>query len=137
MSSEAKGFTSVEVGSERSFGLVFAAVFAIIGLWPLIDGGSVRIWSLAIGGGFLGFAAVYPSALRPLNLLWFKFGLLLGKIVTPVVMALLFVTTVVPIGLVMRALGKDSLRLKHRDMATYWITRPEPGPRRGTMTNQF
>lgn len=138
MSGEAKGFTSVEMGSERGFGFVIAGVFAIVGLWPLVTGGgSLRLWALAIAVGFLGFALLYPNALRGLNILWFKFGLLLGRIVTPVVMAVLFVTTVLPTGLVMRALRKDGLRMKSRDVATHWISRPEPGPKKGTMKDQF
>ncbi len=137
MSGETTGYTHVEMGSERNFGLVLAGVFVIIGLWPLIGSAGVRLWALAIAGGFFVFAVVHAKGLRRLNILWFKFGLLLGRIVTPLVMALLYITTVVPTGLVMRALGKDGLRLKHQDLATYWISRPEPGPKKGTMKDQF
>ena len=137
MSSDSTGFTEIKMGSERGFGLVMAVVFAIIGLLPLISGGALRVWSLAVGAAFLGFAILYPRALRPLNVLWFKFGILLGKIVTPVVMAVLFVTTVVPTGLIIRALGKDGLRLKRQVGKSHWILRPEPGPKKGSMRDQF
>ena len=137
MSSDTQEFTIVEMGSERNFGLVIGGVFAIIALWPMVAGGSVRLWSLAVAAGFLGFAVLYPLALRPLNILWFKFGLLLGKIVTPFIMAILFVTTVVPTGLIMRALGKDGLRLKRQTSGSHWIVRAEPGPQKGSMRDQF
>lgn len=118
---------AVEVGSERSFGIVFALVFTIIGLWPLWSGsGSVRLVPLLIAGVILGIAFVAPHLLRTPNRLWFKFGMLLGAIVAPIVMALVFVTTFVPIGLVMRLLGKDLLSLRQdRDAESYWIKREE------------
>ena len=137
MSSETKGFTKVEMGSERGFGFVLAGVFTIIALFPLVGGSSVRLWSLVIAGGCLGFAVLYPKGLRGPNIVWFRFGLLLGKIVTPVVMAVLFVTTVLPTAVIMRALGKDSLRMKHDNSATHWISRSDPGPKKGTMRDQF
>jgi len=137
MSSNTDGFTKIQMGSERGFGLVMAVVFAIVGLLPLIGGGGLRLWALAVGLVFLGLALLYPRALRRLNILWFKFGLLLGRIVTPVVMTVLFVVTVVPTGLIMRALGKDGLRLKRQGGNSHWITRPEPGPKKGSMRDQF
>ncbi len=125
-----------KVGSERNFGLVFAAVFGVIGLWPLIGGNPVRIWSLAIAAIFLVLAFARPAVLRPLNLLWFRFGLLLGKIVAPIVMALIFYVAVTPTALIMRLLGKDILRLRFdRDAATYWIAR-EKSPET-SMKNRF
>lgn len=125
-----------KVGSERSFGLVFAVVFGVIGLWPLIGGHPVRIWSLAIAAVFLVLAFARPAVLRPLNLLWFRFGLLLGRIVSPIVMALIFYVAVVPTGLIMKLLGKDILRLRFDpDAGTYWIAR-ENGPET-SMKNQF
>jgi hypothetical protein len=125
-----------KVGSERSFGLVFAAVFCVIGLWPLMGGHPVRIWSLAIAAVFLALAFARPAVLRPLNLLWFRFGLLLGRIVSPIVMALIFYVAVVPTGLIMKLLGKDILRLRFDPHAkTYWIVREnEPET---SMKNQF
>ena len=100
----------VKMGSERGFGIVFAVVFALIGVWPAFsiwrprfDPGMLRWWSLAIAIAFLAVALVYPAALRPLNKAWFLFGMLLSKVMTPIVMGLLFVLTVVPTGLIMRS----------------------------------
>jgi hypothetical protein len=127
----------VPVGSERSFGLVFAVVFTIIALLPLKDGESVRLWALGVAGVFLVAALAVPKILRPLNLVWFRFGMLLHHIVTPLVMGLLFFVTVTPIGVLMRLCGKDPLRLKRNDAASYWIARTPPGPAPETMKQQF
>jgi low temperature requirement protein LtrA len=128
----------VEMGSERGFGLVFAAVFAIIALWPTIFyGAAPRWWATLIAIMFVVVALFRSAWLRPLNFVWFRFGLLLGRIVTPVVMAALYVTTIVPIGLFLRLRGKDLLRLKREpERKSYWIER-EPGPAAGTMKRQF
>ena len=128
----------VKIGSNRSFGIVFAIVFAIVGLLPLWSGAPLRLWSLAVGAGFLAIALVLPSLLAPLNRLWFKFGLLLSKITSPIVMGLVFYLTVTPTALIMRMLGKDPLRLKlDRDAPTYWISRTPPGPDPDSIKNQF
>ncbi len=130
--------TSVKAGSEKSFGIVFTIVFGIIATWPLIHGGPVRLWSLAVAGGFLLAAFIKPTILGRLNRLWFQFGLALGKVITPIIMGGLFLTTVMPIGLIMRAFGKDPLKLKlDSKEKTYWIERVEPGPKPGSMRNQF
>lgn len=129
---------AVKAGSERAFGVVFAVVFALIGLWPLIGGGEVRAWALGIGGGFAVVALARPSLLRPLNILWFRFGQVLHAIVNPLVMGLLFYGAVLPTGLVLRLLGKDPLRLRfEREAASYWIRRDPPGPPPDTMRRQF
>lgn len=127
-----------QMGSERSFGLVFTAFFLLVGLWPLKSGGEMRLWALGAATAFLLAALVAPKALRPLNLLWFKFGMLLHHVVTPLVMGLLFFLTVTPVGLLMRATGKDPMRLK-RDpsAASYWIMRTPPGPAPESMKTQF
>jgi len=126
------------MGSERSFGLVFAVFFAIVALWPLKSGGEVRLWAAGLAGVFLVIALIHPALLKPLNLVWFKFGLLLHKIMTPLIMGLLFFLTVTPIGLLMRATGKDPMRLKrHPATNSYWITRDPPGPAPASMKNQF
>ncbi|MBL4719606.1 MAG: hypothetical protein JKY20_00535 [Alphaproteobacteria bacterium] len=128
--------TSVTVGSERSFGLVFAAVFALIALAPLLDGALIQLWALVVAAGFALIAFIYPILLRPLNLIWFKFGLLLHKIVNPIIMGLLFYVTIMPIGLIMRLCGKDLLNLRiDKNTPSYWIKR-EPHES-DSMRNQF
>ena len=107
-----KKHDSVEMGSERGLGLVFAAVFAIIALWPLIGGHAPRAWAIVVAVVFLALADLWPAAPRPLNKVWFKFGMLLGAVMTPVVMALLYILVFVPTGLLMRLFGKDPMRLK-------------------------
>ena len=126
-------------GSDRSFGLVICGalvVFAALSLWR---GGNLWPWLVGLAAVFLVLAIAYPAALSELNRLWFKFGLLLHKIISPVVMAFLFFGTVLPTGLVMRALGKDILRLKRQPQAdsSYWIARNPPGPSPETMKDQF
>ena len=130
--------SEVAQGSERGFGVVFAVVFSIIGFWPLLSGSGVRTWSLVIAAGFLAAAFVAPRLLAPLNRLWFRFGMLLGHIVSPVVMAIIFYLTVLPTGLVMRLLGKDLLRLRFDPEAeSYWIHRDPPGPAPDSLKQQF
>ena len=125
-------------GSERGFGLVFATVFLIVGLWPVLSGSAPRLWSLAIAAAFLAVALVAPKVLEPLNRLWYRFGLLLNRIVSPVVLAVLFFATVMPIGLIMRLSGKDILRMRFEpDASTYWIERKPPGPDPQMMPKQF
>lgn len=128
----------VKVGSERSFGLVFAAVFSFIALVPLMDGKTVRWWALVVAAVFLVAGLAAPNVLRPLNLLWFKFGLLLYKVVNPLVMALLYYLTIVPTGILMRLSGKDPLNRTFDPKAeSYWIDRDPPGPEPTTMKRQF
>ena len=128
----------VKVGSERAFGLVFAGVFTLIALWPLWGGANVRLWALVVAAASAVAAAVFPRALRPLNVLWFRFGMLLHKVVTPVVMGLLFYATVTPTAMLMRLCRKDPLRLRFdRSAKSYWIERVPPGPAPETMRHQF
>jgi hypothetical protein len=130
--------SEVTQGSERGFGVVFAVVFSVIGLWPLLAGAGVRVWSLIISAGFLAAAFAAPRLLAPLNRLWFRFGMLLGRIVSPVVMAIIFYVTVLPTGLVMRLLGKDLLRLRvDPEAESYWIHRDPPGPAPDSLKQQF
>jgi hypothetical protein len=128
----------VKAGSNRSFGIVFCIVFAVIGLLPLLNGGIPRMWALGIGMAFLAVALLFPGWLAPLNRLWTRLGLCLSRFTAPVVMAFVFFTTVTPIAMVMRLLKKDSLR-RRREPATdsYWIVRSPSGPMRGAMKNQF
>src|SRR5918996_3929404 len=119
----------VRGSSDRGFALVFAVVFAIIALWPLIGGEPPRWWAALIAAGFAGVGLVKPSLLAPLNRLWTRFGLVLHSVVNPLVMGLLFYLVVTPTGLVMRMMGRDLLRLKaDPDARSYWIEREPPGP---------
>lgn len=125
-------------GSERSFGIVFACVFALIGFVPWLLGHGWRIWALVVAVLFLVAAFVVPHALAPLNRLWFRFGMLLHAVINPVIMALIFYGAVLPTGLMVRAFGKDLLRLKRDEAAeSYWIERDPPGPAPESMTRQF
>lgn len=128
----------VKAGSERAFGIVFAVFFAVIGLWPLVAGGAPRFWALGVAAAFLVAALLVPKALGPLNRLWFKFGLLLHRIVSPLAMGMLFFVAVTPVALIMRLLGKDVLNLRfRRDAKSYWIERTPPGPAPDSMRRQF
>jgi len=136
--SEHFGHHEAKVGSERSFGLVFAIVFAIIGLLPLIKGGELRFWSLLVTAAFLGLGVLAPATLRPLNIIWFKAGLLLGRIITPVVISLLFFAAVTPTGFILRMLRGDPLSLKFdRNAKSYWVIRSKSENPMGSMKNQF
>ena len=131
-------YDEIQMGSPRSFGMVFAAVFVVIALYPMTGGGGVRWWAMAVGLGFGCIAAVAPNLLNPLNRLWFKFGLLIGKIVRPIIMAIIFFAAVVPTALIMRALGKDLLALKRdRELSSYWVTRDVEDDQLKSMRNQF
>jgi hypothetical protein len=128
----------VVAGSDRSFGLVFAAFFAVVGLLPVMHGAPVRWWALAIAGAFAAAALVVPRLLHPLNRVWFALGLLLHHVVNPVVMAIMFYGAILPMALLLRALGKDILRLKREPQAaSYWIAREPPAPAPGSMRKQF
>jgi hypothetical protein len=128
----------VKIGSDRSFGLVFAAVFVAIAGLPLLRGAPVRWWALALAAIFALAALTAPSLLRPLNRIWFKFGLVLHHIVNPIMMGAIFFIAVTPMALVMRALGRDPLRLKHDPAcATYWVPRERPAPAPRSMAKQF
>ena len=134
----AKTHDDVEMPSERNFALVFAGFFAIVGCWPLIHGHGLRLWALAIAAVFLVLGLWRPSLLRPLNVGWFKLSLLLAKIVTPIVMGLLYVTTIIPTSLILRLGGKDLLGLAPQPgRNSYWIIRKPPGPEAGSMKRQF
>lgn len=128
----------VEGSSDRSFGVVFAVVFLIVALLPLLHAGAVRWWSLGVSAAFAVVAFTVPSILAVPNRLWMKFGLLLAKIVSPIALGILFYLVFTPIGLLMRLSGKDPMRLKADPNAkSYWIDREPPGPPPQSMTNQF
>ena len=133
-----KHIIEVKGSSDRSFGLVFSVVFAIIALYPLLGSGTIRSWSLIVAGIFLLLALITPVVLAPANRLWMKFGELLHRIVSPVALGIVFYVTVLPTGILLRLLGKDPLRLR-MDPTTesYWIMREPPGPAADSLNNQF
>jgi len=129
---------AVKSSSNRSFGVVFSIVFSIVGLFPLLKGAPPRWWALGIAVLFLVAALIYPKCLAPLNRLWTRFGLLLHRIVNPIVMGVLFFLVVTPIALIMRLAGKRPLHLNMEpEAATYWIRREPPGPAPDSMKQQF
>ena len=124
----------IKLGSNRSFGIVFFVVFLLISVYPLINNEHIKIWSLAISLIFLTLGLLNSKLLLPLNKIWFKFGIFLGKIVSPLIMGIIFFLVVTPIGLLMRMLGKDLLNLKFNTQKTYWIERDNV---KSKMKNQF
>jgi hypothetical protein len=125
-------------GSERGFGIVFAVVFVFIGIFPLMDALPVRVWAMGLSASFLAAAFFAPDLLKPLNRFWHLFGLMLQKVVNPLVMGLLFFFTVTPIALIMRIFGKDPLQRQFDPAAkSYWIERNPPGPAPNSMRQQF
>ncbi|HUQ38308.1 MAG TPA: SxtJ family membrane protein [Aestuariivirga sp.] len=127
-----------ELPSERSFAITFAAVFLLVALVPLVHGGSIRLWSVGGGAIFLVLAYLAPSILRPLNVLWFKLGLLLHKIVNPIILGAMFFLAITPMAFLMRAFGKTFLNLPFETNAsTYWIDRVPPGPNAESVRRQF
>ena len=124
----------IKVSSNRSFGIVFFVVFLLIALYPLTYNGEIRIWSSIISLIFLFLGLLNSKILAPLNNLWFKFGLLLGKIISPFIMGIIFFLVVTPIGYIMRLLGKDVLNLKYNKSRSYWIEKNGP---KSKMKNQF
>jgi hypothetical protein len=124
--------------SDRAFGLVFAAVFALIAVMPAWHAGAIRLWALAVAAVFLVLALLRPGVLAPLNRIWAAIGLLLHKVVSPVALAVMFFGVLTPTGLLMRLFGKDPLRLRRdRAAASYWIERAPPGPTAESLRNQF
>jgi len=125
----------IKLGSNRSFGIVFFIVFVLIATYPLLNQEEVRIWSLIISFLFLFLGLLNSKILTPLNKLWFRFGLFLGKIISPIIMGVIFFLVVTPIGLLMRFFGKDVLNLKlNKKKRYYWIEKDGP---KSKMKNQF
>ena len=128
----------IEGSSDRVFGMVFAGVFCVLAVWPLVQGGAIRLWAMLVAVAFLVLAIAIPRSLSQLNRLWMRLGLLMGRVVSPVAIGIVYYLTVVPTGLIMRALGKDPLRLRfERELPSYWIKREPPGPNPKTMNDQF
>tara|TARA_Y100000590_G_scaffold191726_1_gene218077 strand:+ start:570 stop:965 length:396 start_codon:yes stop_codon:yes gene_type:complete len=127
--------SKIKIGSNRNFGLVFFFVFLIVAMWPLLNGEAPRIWSLIIAIIFLILGLINSKILTPLKILWFKFGLFLGGIVSPVVMGIVFFFVITPIGLFMRLIGKDLLNSKlDNNKKSYWIIRDKV---KSSMKQQF
>ncbi len=123
-----------KIPSNKNFGIVFFLVFFFIALYPLFFEEGIRIWSLLISLIFLVLGLINSKILTPLNRIWFKFGIILGKIISPIIMGIIFFLVVTPIGLIMRMLGKDLLNLKYNTNKTYWIEKNDP---KSKMKNQF
>ena len=115
--------SNIKIGSNKSFGIVFFLFFLIVSLFPLFKDGNIRIWSLIIALIFLVLGILNSKILTPLNKIWFRFGILLGSFVSPIVMGLVFFAIVTPTSLIMRVLGKNLLNLKKNNKKTYWIER--------------
>ena len=124
----------IKISSNRSFGIVFFIVFLIVAIYPLINNADLRIWSLIISIIFLILGLINSKFLTPLNKLWFKFGLLLGRLISPIIMGIIFFFVVTPIGLILRTFGKDVLNLKKNNSKSYWIKKNGPISK---MKNQF
>ena len=127
--------SKIKISSNRNFGLVFFVVFLIVALWPLKYEEDIRLWSLVLSIIFFILGILNSQLLTPLNKLWFKFGMFLGLIVSPIVMGIVYFLVVTPIGIFMRLLGKDLLKTsKAKNASTYWIKRIN---KQGTMKKQF
>ena len=127
--------SKIKISSNRSFGLVFFVVFLIVAFWPLKNAEDIRLWSLALSLIFFILGVLNSKLLTPLNKLWFKFGIFLGSIVSPIVMGIVYFLVVTPMGMFMRFLGKDLLKTsKEKNVSTYWIKRDK---QHGTMKKQF
>ena len=127
--------TKINISSNRNFGLVFFIVFLIISFWPLTNTESIRVWSIIISLIFLILGLLNSKLLTPLNKIWFKFGMILGGVVAPIVMGIIFFSVVTPIGIIMKITGKDLLNKKYnKKKKTYWIKRNQS---MGTMKRQF
>ena len=124
----------IKISSNRSFGIVFFIVFLLLALYPLTHNGEIRVWSAIISLIFLILGLLNSKILTPLNKLWFKFGIFLGKIISPIIMGIIFFLVVTPIGLLMRLLGKDLINLKYNNNKSYWIEKKGP---KSKMKNQF
>jgi len=124
----------IKLPSNRNFGIVFSIVFLIIAIWPILNQNEIRIWSIIISLIFLILGLINSKFLSPLNKAWFKFGLILGNLIAPIVMGIVFFLVVTPTGLIMKALGKDLLELKRNKNNTYWLEKDNSN---NNLKNQF
>ena len=123
-----------KIGSNRSFGIVFFIVFLLISIWPLINEQNIRVWSLVVAIIFLTLGLLNSNILTPLNFVWIKFGEKLGAIIAPLILGLIYFIVVTPIGLLMRLIGKDLLKINFSSSDTYWVKRRKKA---GPMNRQF
>ncbi len=126
--------SKIKIGSNKSFGIVFFTVFLIIAIWPLLNGYEIRYWSLIISIVFLILGILNSKILTPLNKIWFKIGILLGNVISPIVMSIIFFLVVTPTSFIMKILGKDLLNLKKNTKNSYWIKKQNQNNR---MKKQF
>jgi hypothetical protein len=128
----------IQPGSNRTLGLIFAAFFLLVGITPLLHGHLIRWWALVVAAAFLAAALVMPKILRPLNMLWTKLGMMMQRITSPVFTTLLYFVAIVPIGLLMRLVGRDPLGLQFdREAKSYWLDRTPTGRGPESMKDQF
>ena len=125
---------NIKIGTNKSFGIVFFVFFLIVSIFPLLNDGNIRVWSLIVSIIFLILGILNSKILTPLNKVWFKFGILLGKFVSPVIMGVVFFAIVTPTSVIMRILQKNLLNLKKGNKKTYWIERSKI---KSKMKNQF
>ena len=127
-------YKDIKIGSNRSFGVVFFVVFLLIGLWPILKGNEIRIWSIVISLIFLILGILNSKILTPFNKAWFRFGIFLGNFISPIIMGIVFFLVVTPTGLIMKLFRKDLINLRKNNSSTYWI---EKKGIKSSMKNQF
>ena len=127
-------YKDIKIGSNRSFGVVFFIVFLLIGLWPILKGNELRIWSIVISLIFLTLGILNSKILTPFNKVWFRFGIFLGNFISPIIMGIVFFLVVTPTGLIMKLFKKDLINLRKNNSSTYWIEKKDI---KSSMKNQF
>ncbi len=127
-------YKDIKIGSNRSFGVVFFVVFLLIGLWPILKGNELRIWSIVISLIFLTLGILNSKILTPFNKVWFRFGIFLGNFISPIIMGIVFFLVVTPTGLIMKLFRKDLINLRKNNSSTYWIEKKDI---KSSMKNQF
>lgn len=125
---------NIKLPTNRNFGIVFFLIFLIIALWPLFNGETIRYWSLIVSFIFFVLGLINSKLLTPLNKIWFKFGILIGNIIAPIIMGIIFFFVVTPTGIIMKLFGKDPLNLKNNNNDTYWINKDKNN---SSMRKQF
>ena len=127
-------YKDIKIGSNRSFGIVFFVLFLLIGLWPILNGNELRIWSIAISLIFFILGILNSKILTPFNKVWFRFGIFLGNFISPIIMGIVFFLVVTPTGLIMKLFRKDLINLRRNNNSTYWIEKKDI---KSSMRNQF